>query len=307
MFDKLKKAFKQTVNNIKTRVGEKIQKEIKESDIEDVLEELFMELVEADVAYEVAEAIVESVKETLIGRKVARGTDIEELVYDAIRGKLLELLDKPAPDIIKEALERKPGERPLVLVFLGVNGVGKTTTIAKIANLYRKNGVTPVIAAADTFRAGAQEQLKEHARRLDVPIISGRYGADPASVAHDAISYAVARGYRAVLIDTAGRMHVDYDLMGELRKIVRVSKPDYKILVVDSLTGNDAVEQARRFNEEVGVDLVVLTKTDADVKGGTAVSIAGVIGKPILFIGTGQGYDDIERFDAKKFVEELLR
>lgn len=306
MFDKLKKAFKRTVSDLKSKVSEKIQKEIKESDIEDVLEELFIELVEADVAYEVAEEIVEGVKSSLVGKKVSRGTDVEELVIQAIRDKLLELLDVEAPDLLEEAKKRKPGERPLVVVFLGVNGVGKTTTIAKIAHMYKKNNITPVIAAADTFRAGAQEQLEIHAKRIEVPIITGKYGADPASVAHDSISYAMARGYRVVLIDTAGRMHVDYDLMGELKKIVRVSKPDYKILVVDSLTGNDAVEQAKKFNDSVGVDLVILTKTDADVKGGTAVSIAGVIRKPILYVGTGQGYDDIERFDARKFVDELL-
>lgn len=307
MFDKLRKAFKKTVTSLRDKVGEKIQREIRESDIEEVLEELFFELVEADVAYEVAEEIVGSVKEFLIGRKVSRGTDLEQLVVEVIKDKLLQLLQLEAPDIIGEALKRRPGERPLVIIFLGVNGVGKTTTIAKIASLYKKNGVVPVIAVADTFRAGAQEQLKIHAERLGIPVITGRYGSDPASVAHDAISYAMARGYRVVLVDTAGRMHVDYDLMSELRKIVRVSKPDYKLLVVDSLTGNDAVEQSLRFNDSVGVDLVVLTKTDADVKGGTAVSIAGVIRKPIIYVGTGQGYDDIVKFDAERFVEELLK
>lgn len=306
MFDKLKGAFKRTIGDIKGKLGEALQKEIKESDIQDALDELLINLAEADVAYEVAEEIVSSVKRSLIGRRVSRGTDVEGLVTQAIKEKLLEMLDTPQPDILGEARRRGPGERPLVLAFLGVNGVGKTTTIAKIAYMYKSNGITPVIAAADTFRAGAQEQLEVHAKRIDVPIITGRYGADPASVAYDAINYAAARGYRVVLIDTAGRMHVDYDLMGELKKIVRVAQPDYKILVADSLTGNDAVEQARRFNETVGVDLVILTKIDADVKGGTAVSIAGVIRKPIVFVGTGQGYGDLEKFNAEGFVEELL-
>ncbi|MCE4619538.1 MAG: signal recognition particle-docking protein FtsY [Desulfurococcales archaeon] len=303
MFDRLKKTLAKAVREIKQVVSEK---EIKEEDLEPILEEIMIELIEADVAYEVAEDLVNTIKETLTGKRVPRGANVESIVRDALKRKLLEILDKPAPDIIAEAKARKPGQRPLVVVFLGVNGVGKTTTIAKLAYHLKKNGVVPVLAAADTFRAGAQEQLARHAERLGVPLITGSYGSDPAAVAHDAISHASSRGYRVVLVDTAGRMHVDYDLMGELRKIIRVSKPDYKILVVDSLTGNDAVEQARTFNEEVGVDAIILTKTDADVKGGTAISTAAVTGKPIAYIGTGQGYGDLERFDAKRFVEELL-
>jgi len=307
LFDRLRKALGETVKQVRERVGEKIAyREIREEDIADILDELFMALIEADVAYEVAEDIINSLRETLIGAKVRRGEDLEALVREALRKKLLEILGGQAPDLVEEAKARRPGERPLVVVFLGVNGVGKTTTIAKLAYKMKQAGVTPVLAAADTFRAGAQEQLGEHAKRLGVPLIQGRYGADPASVAHDAISYAEARGYRSVLVDTAGRMHVDYDLMGELRKIVRVAKPDYKILVVDSLTGNDAVEQAKRFNEEVGVDAIILTKADADVKGGTAVSVAAVTGKPIAYIGVGQRYEDLERFDPERFVEEIL-
>jgi len=307
LFDRLRRALGETVRQVRERVGEKIAyKEIREDDIADILDELFISLVEADVAYEVAEDIINTLRETLVGRKIRRGEDIEALVKQALRSKLLEILGGQPPDLVEEAKARQPGSRPLVVVFLGVNGVGKTTSIAKLAYKMKKEGVTPVLAAADTFRAGAQEQLGEHAKRLGVPLVQGRYGADPASVAHDAISYAEARGYRAVLVDTAGRMHVDYDLMGELRKIVRVAKPDYKILVVDSLTGNDAVEQARRFNEEVGIDAVILTKADADVKGGTAVSVAAVTGKPIAYIGVGQGYEDLERFDPEKFVDEIL-
>ncbi|MCE4600811.1 MAG: signal recognition particle-docking protein FtsY [Desulfurococcales archaeon] len=306
MFNRFRDAIKKTVSSLKERVGEKLQREIKEDDLDEILDEMMMELLEVDVAYEVAESLAEAVKRSLIGLRISRGVDLEALVRKTIEEKLLEILDKPVPDVVREARSREPGERPLVLVFLGVNGVGKTTTIAKMAYMLRQAGVTPVLAAADTFRAGAQEQLAVHAERLGVPLVRGRYGADPASVAHDAISYSRARGYRVVLVDTAGRMHADYDLMGELKKIVRVSKPDYKVLVVDSLTGNDAVEQARRFNEAVGVDFVILTKTDADVKGGTAVSVAGVIGKPIAYLGIGQGYGDLVRFDAKKFVKDLV-
>ncbi len=305
VFDRLRRAVSKTASLIKTSVGEKIAyKEIKEDDIADVLDELLMALIEADVAYEVAEKIVEHVKNRLVGAKVKRGEDIDRIVKEAFREKLLEILDIEVPDLLDMAQAQR--SRPIVVLFLGVNGVGKTTTIAKIAYMLKNNGITPVLAAADTFRAGAQEQLAKHAERIGVPIIRGRYGSDPASVAHDAISHAVSKGYRIVLVDTAGRMHVDYDLMGELRKIVRVTKPDLKILVVDSLTGNDAVEQAKIFNEEIGVDGVILTKTDADVKGGTAVSVVYTIKKPILYIGTGQDYGDIEKFDAKKYVETIV-
>ncbi len=303
MFDRLRRAFQSTVERLREKVA---YREITEADVSEVLDDLFVALVEADVAYEVAEDIVESLRSRLVGMKVKRGEDIEGVVRETLRSKLLEILDGPGPDLVAEAKSRKPGDRPLVVVFLGVNGVGKTTTIAKLAYMMKREGVTPVLAAADTFRAGAQEQLAIHAERIGVPIIRGRYGSDPASVAHDAIGYASARGYRVVLVDTAGRMHVDYDLMGELRKIVRVSKPDYKVLVVDSLTGNDAVEQARRFNEEVGVDTIVLTKADADVKGGTAVSVAAVTGKPIAYLGVGQGYEDLKRFDPEEFVEWII-
>ncbi len=307
VFDRLRKAFSKTAELIKSSVGEKIvYRELKESDIREALDELLMMLVEADVAFEVAEEIVEHVKNSLVGRKIRRGEDIDKIVREAVRTKLLEILDVPRKDIIEEASKRSDMGRPLVIIFLGVNGVGKTTTIAKLAYKLKKAGITPVLAAADTFRAGAQEQLEEHAKRIGVPVITGRYGSDPASIAHDAISYAESRGFKVVLVDTAGRMHVDYDLMGELKKIVRVSKPDMKILVVDALTGNDAVEQARMFNEGVGVDGAILTKADADTKGGTAISVVYTIRKPILYLGVGQGYDDLEEFDPRKYVETIL-
>ncbi len=306
VFDRLRKAVKSFSKGVVERVQEKISyREIREEDISDLLDELLFSMIEADVAYEVAEDIVESVKKALVGRKIERGKPVEDVVKEAIRSKLMEILDKPRPNIIGEAKSRCGGD-PLVVVFLGVNGVGKTTSIAKLAYKLKKSGVTPVLAAADTFRAGAQEQLKTHAERLNVPILEAGYGRDPASVAVDAINYAKSRGYCVVLVDTAGRMHVDTDLMAELRKIIRVSRPDYRILVVDSLTGNDAVEQARLFNEQAGLDGMILTKTDADVKGGTAISVAAVTGKPILYIGTGQEYSDLEEFDPRKFVDRIL-
>ncbi len=307
VFNRLKAAITSAASALKAGVGEKVAyRTISESDIEDALEEFLINLVEADVAYEVAEEIVEEVRRSLVGSKVRRGEDVEKIVVEAVRRKVLEKLGRPGPDIVELAREKCKTGQPLVVLFLGVNGVGKTTTIAKIAAMLKEAGMTPVLAAADTFRAGAQEQLETHAERLGVPVVKGDYGRDPASVAVDAINHAKARGYCVVLVDTAGRMHVDYDLMGELRKIVRVAGPDLKVLVVDSLTGNDAVEQARRFNEEVGVDGVILTKMDADVKGGTAISVAAATGRPILYVGVGQGYRDLERFDPERFASSIL-
>ncbi len=304
VFNKLKKALKRFVDTVSETIA---TKEIKEDDIEPLLEELTIGLIESDVALEVAEEIGELVKKRLLGTKIPRFKDVKQYVIDTLSTVIEEIVSrnyKPV-DIVGEAKNREPGN-PMRILFFGVNGVGKTTTIAKIAYLLKRNGVTPVIAAADTFRAGAQEQLRMHAEKLGVPFIGGRYGADPASVVYDAIEYARARGYRVVLADTAGRMHTDEDLMEELRKITRVAKPDYKVLVVDALTGNDAVEQARFFDEAVGIDFVILTKVDADVKGGSALTITAVINKPILFLGVGQRYEDLEPFNPKEYVKKLL-
>ncbi len=304
VFNKLRRALKKFVDSVTEVVATKT---ISEEDLEPLLEELLIELAESDVALEVAEEITSKLRERLVGSKVPRGTDLRQHLIKALGDVLVEILSRGYRrlDLVAEARQRSPSN-PLRIVFFGVNGVGKTTTIAKFAYMFKRAGVTPVIVAADTFRAGAQEQLRRHAEKLGVPFIGGRYGADPASVVYDGIEYARARGYRVVLADTAGRMHTDSDLMEELRKIVRVAKPDYKALVIDALTGNDAVDQARFFDEAVGIDFIVLTKVDADVKGGTAISVAAVTGKPILFMGVGQGYEDLEPFEPRRYVERLL-
>ncbi|MEB3774380.1 MAG: signal recognition particle-docking protein FtsY [Desulfurococcales archaeon] len=307
VFDRLKSAISEVASSIRAGIGDRIAyKTLSVGDMEEYLEELLIGLVEADVAYDVAEDLVEEVKRRLTGAKVKRGEDVERIVKDAIRSRLREVLSIKAPDPLEEARRKCSMGEPYVIVFLGVNGVGKTTTIAKMAKMFKDAGLTPVVAAADTFRAGAQEQLEIHAKRLGIPIVKGGYGRDPASVAVDAINHARARGYCVVLVDTAGRMHVDRDLMNELRKIIRVSRPDMKILVVDSLTGNDAVEEARKFDEAVGIDAVILTKIDADVKGGSAISIAAATRKPVLYLGTGQDYGDLEKFDHEKFLNTIL-
>ncbi|MDI6846783.1 MAG: signal recognition particle-docking protein FtsY, partial [Candidatus Bathyarchaeia archaeon] len=196
---------------------------------------------------------------------------------------------------------------PFVIVFVGINGTGKTTTIAKVARFLTKKGYSVVLACSDTYRAGSIEQLEEHAKRLGIRMIKHKYGADPAAVAYDTINHAKTRGINVVLIDTAGRMQTNRNLMNELAKIKRVVNPDLTILTVDSLTGNDAVMQAEEFHKSVGIDATILTKVDADVKGGSALSVTYVTKKPILFIGTGQKYENLEEFDPEKFVQMILK
>ncbi len=262
-----------------------------------LLEELKLELVTNDVAYDVAENIVNSIVESL--DKVRDRESLVKILKNTIRSYFenTEYFD---------LLEEAKNYRPYKIVFLGVNGVGKTTTIAKLAYLFREKGFKPLMVAADTFRAGAQEQLRIHGERIGIPVFMGKYGADPAAVAYDAINYASNRGFDVVLIDTAGRMHVDVDLVEELKKIVRVTKPHRKILVVDALTGNDAIEQARFFNEAVGVDGVIVTKVDAYEQGGVPLSIVYTIRKPILMIGVGQGYKDLKYFNVNEFLDKII-
>ncbi|AEM38853.1 signal recognition particle-docking protein FtsY [Pyrolobus fumarii 1A] len=306
---KVLQGFVEKVERVVQKAAEKATtKTISEKDVDEFLQDLLMELIESDVAFETAEKLVEELRKRLVGLQVPRGADTRKILEGKVHEALVELLKTGWRhiDLVSEAKEKCRRGEPLVIVFLGVNGVGKTTTIAKFAYMFKKAGLTPVIAAADTFRAGAQEQLRLHAERVGAVFVGGRYGADPASVAYDAIQMAKSRGYCVVLVDTAGRMHTDIDLMEELRKIVRVAKPDYKVLVVDALTGNDAVEQAKFFDEAVGVDFVVLTKFDADAKGGTAISVVDAIKKPILFLGVGQRYEDLEPMEPEKLVAKLL-
>lgn len=281
-------------------------KTISEKDVDDILFELEMSLLEGDVALEVAEEIINSVKEDLVGRKIKRRSDVSEFTKEALKKAISKILEVDSQDIESLiALKRKQGE-PLKIMFVGINGTGKTTTIAKIATHFMAKGYKPVIAASDTFRAGAIEQLTHHADKIGVKIIKHKKGADPAAVAYDAVEHARAQGKELVLVDTAGRMQTNVNLMDEMKKIQRVIKPDLILFVGDALTGNDAVEQARKFDDAVGVDGIVLTKADADAKGGAALSIGHVINKPILFLGTGQSYSDIMEFKPEWMVEQVF-
>ena len=282
------------------------EKSISEDDVEDILFELELGLLEADVAMDVSSVVVESVKNDLVGQKIKRSSDIEEYTYKALKNAVSKIIDIEGKSMT-ELLEEKVAQgEPLVVMLVGINGTGKTTTIGKLSNYYIKKGYTPVIAASDTFRAGAIEQVQYHADNLGVKLIKHEKGSDPAAVAFDAVQHARAKGKELVLIDTAGRMQTNTNLMDEMKKIRRVSKPDLVVFVGDALTGNDATEQARKFNEAIDIDGVILTKADADSKGGAALSIGYIIKKPILFLGMGQSYDDIKEYDADWMLEQIF-
>jgi fused signal recognition particle receptor len=263
-------------------------------------------LLENDVAYDATEKINDRLKETLEGEQIGRLQSKKSTIREALYQAILEALTPKEPvDIFALLEERKKAGEPLTLMFLGVNGTGKTTTIAKLTYMFQKKGYSVVLACGDTFRAGSAEQLQTHGDRLKVRVISRPYGSDSASVGFDAINHARARGINVVLIDTAGRMQTDKNLMAELKKIHRVAEPDLVIFVGDALAGNDAIEQAKTFNEKIGIDAAILTKVDADAKGGAALSVAIATGKPIIFVGVGQEYSDLELFDPEWFAQKI--
>jgi fused signal recognition particle receptor len=281
----------------------RIGKKLREGKLEDMLWELEMALLESDVALPVVEKIKSNVKEDLLGRRVKRGLDIESAVESALKNAITNVLTQ---NPVNFDVFIKSHEKPVVLMFVGVNGTGKTTVIAKIVHRLQKEQISCVIAAADTFRAGAIEQLEKHSERLGVKLVKHQAGADPAAVAFDAIEHAKARHKDVVLIDTAGRMHSNINLMDEMKKIKRVAPPHMIIFVGDALSGNDTIIQAQKFDETVGIDCAILTKIDADAKGGAALSIAHAVGKPIAFVGVGQGYEDLLIFNPKWMVNRLF-
>jgi fused signal recognition particle receptor len=276
---------------------------IEAEDLEDPLWELEMALLESDVEMSVAEEILDGIREQLIGETRGFRESTGELVEDALREALLDVIGVGQFDFFERV---ESTERPVVIVFTGVNGVGKTTTIAKLARYFEDHGLSTVLANGDTYRAGANEQIQKHADNLGKRLIAHEQGGDPAAVIYDAVEYAEANDVDVVLGDTAGRLHTDAGLMDQLAKIHRVVGPDMTLFVDESVAGQDAVRRAREFNDAAEIDGAVLTKADADAQGGAAISIAHVTGKPILFLGTGQEYDDLERFDPERMVDRLL-
>ena len=276
---------------------------IEEGDLEDQLWDLEMALLDSDVEMSVAEEMLESIRESLIGEMRAQVDTTEELVTEALRDALLDVIAVGQFDFERRVRE---ADKPVTIVFTGINGVGKTTTIAKLSQYFEERGLSTVMANGDTYRAGANEQISQHAEALDTEIITHEQGGDPAAVVYDAVEYAEANGIDVVLGDTAGRLHTSEDLMEQLSKIDRVVEPDMTLFVDEAVAGQDAVERAREFDDAAAIDGAVLTKADADSSGGAAISVAYVTGKPVLFLGVGQGYDDIERFEPAALVDSLL-
>ena len=300
MFEKLKGAFSSLAKAVS-------EKKLSEKDLDDSLFNFQLALMESDVAQNVVENVTGDLKRQLLGVSVERSKDLQEVVKEKLRGEVLSIFSQVGDiDVLAKVKEKKAQGEPFKILFLGINGTGKTTTVAKFANFLKKNGFSVVIAAGDTHRAGAIEQVTEHADRISAKVVAQRYGADPAAVARDGVLYAKAHHVDVVLIDSAGRMQTNQNLMEEMSKIVRVVSPDLKIFIGDSLAGNDAVSQAELFSKYTGFDGAILTKVDADSKGGAALSIVFTTKKPILFLGVGQGYDDLKRFDAESFADSLV-
>ncbi len=288
-FSKLKEKFSHTI--------------ISEKDFEEYSEELEMILLENNVALGVSDKIIEPLKQKIVGKEIEK-QELEKEISESLKKTIEEVLIEPF-NLVEEIASLKQEGKPYVILFCGINGSGKTTTLAKLAHKLKKKKLKSVLAAADTFRAAAIDQLKTHGEKLKIPVIAHEYGSDPASVGFDAIQYAKKHNIDVVLIDTAGRMYTDKNLMQEIKKIARVCKPNLKIFVGESISGNDSTEQAKAFNEAVEIDAIILSKADIDEKGGTALSVGQVTNKPIIYLGTGQEYDKLEEFNKKDFIKKL--
>ncbi|MEM3526423.1 MAG: signal recognition particle-docking protein FtsY [Candidatus Jordarchaeaceae archaeon] len=300
MFDKLKASLSKVVEKLST-------KELSGKSLDEVLWDLQLTLIQNDVSVKVAELIANDVKKELVGERVGRFENPRERVTAALERAIYNVLaSKQNIDIFQMAKEKKAEKKPLVIIAVGINGTGKTTTIAKLAYAFQKKGFNCVLAAADTYRAGSIEQIEKHARNLGIRVIKHDYRSDAAAVAFDAVKHAEARNINVVLIDTAGRIQTNVNLLDEMKKIVRVVNPDLKIFVGDALAGNDAVDQAERFNEAIQIDASILAKVDADTKGGVALSVVYATKKPIIFVGTGQKYSDLEPFNPEWFTNKIL-
>ncbi len=278
---------------------------ISEKDFWKYAEDLEIILLENNVAFEVSEKIIEQLKERIVDKEFLK-KEMEFQINETLKDIIYELLVEPFNVIKNIKLYRgKEQKKPYIILFCGINGTGKTTTIAKISDLLSRNNLTSVLAAGDTFRAASIEQLKKHSEVLGTKVIAHEYGSDPASVGFDAIKYAEKNEIDVVLIDTAGRMHTEKNLMAQIEKVTRVCKPDLKIFVGESITGNDIIEQVKEFDKSVKIDGIILTKADIDEKGGTALSVGATTGKPILYLGTGQRLDDLIPFNRTDFINSL--
>ena len=333
MFEKLKKRILSAVQKIakkgeekekievkKKKVEEKVKKKkgflkkiikkikvkkLKKEDIEPIISEFKINLIEADASLEVANKIGDDLIKSLVEKEIER-KKFKEKIIESLKESLIEILNIPSIDLEKIISKAKNEDRAATFIFFGINGVGKSLSIAKFANFLSKKGYRVILAAGDTFRAAGDIQLEKYANALNLPVIKHKRGADPAAVIFDARKAAESRKYDIVLADTSGRIHTKRDLLDELQKIVRVNKPDLKILVLDSLSGNDVISQFEFFDEAVGIDAVVFTKVDVNEKGGNILSVCYKFKKPILFLGKGQNFDDMEEFDSQRFINNLI-
>ena len=284
-----------------------VKKTLTSENLESALSELNLLLIGNDVATETADILCQKIRDSLKGEQIGRLTSKKKLLFEILKGVIREILTPEKKiDLLDEIKKKNQEGNPYVICFLGVNGTGKTTTIAKIAHYLKKNSISSVAAASDTFRAAAIEQLSYHMQKVGIRVIKHDYKSDPASVAYDALQHAKSKNVNVVLVDTAGRQVSNKNLMREMQKIVRVIEPDLTLFIGDSLAGNDALNQAKEFNNNVGIDANILTKFDADAKGGAALSISYETKKPILFVGIGQGYDDLEPFNSEIFLSNIL-
>ena len=295
-FSKIKNAFKKT----KTAIDNKLLQVFSKGELDDeFFEELEYALVASDIGAVASEEIVTRLRAVSSKQKLRNQEDVKQ----ALREIMVEIL---------EANEQPETTYPLVIMAVGVNGVGKTTSIGKLANYYKQQGKNVLLVAGDTFRAAAAEQLTEWAKRTNVKIVKNNEGSDPASVVFDGISSAKAKGYDVVIVDTAGRLHNKVNLMEELKKVSRVVANQWeeacyqKVLVLDATTGQNAISQVEYFDEAIGIDGLILTKLDGTAKGGVVLAIAQEYNVPVMFIGTGEGLEDIEPFDANNFVEAIV-
>src|SRR3989344_5889655 len=275
---------------------------ISEDKFEELFTELEMTLLENNVALEVIDKIKEDLKKNIVDKPIKRGK-VEDEITSGLRESIEDLFLTPKVNLIEKIKEKQ--DKPFVICFVGINGAGKTTTIAKVANLLKKNNLSVVLSASDTFRAAAIQQIKQWGERLNVKVIAHDYGSDPAAVSFDAVSYAKAHKIDVVLIDTAGRQHSNKDLLREMEKIVRVAKPDLKLFVGEAITGNDCVEQSKEFHKVIGIDGIILSKADVDEKGGAIISTSYITHRPIIYLGIGQSLDDLKEFDVKELVSSL--
>ncbi len=294
-FEKLKQGMAKTRENLSGKINSVLAAFTKVD--EELLEELEETLILCDVGYNTTEKIIGELRNRI---KLSKITDV-----DGVKNELSRIIEELV------TYETQEETYPVVILVVGVNGVGKTTSIGKIANLYKKQGKSVLLAAADTFRAAAAEQLTVWAKRADVPIIKYAEGADPAAVVYDAMDSAKHKGYDVVICDTAGRLHNKKNLMNELEKINRVIDKEYPaarretLIVLDATTGQNAIVQAKEFSSAAKLTGIVLTKLDGTAKGGAVLAIKDEVGLPVKYIGVGEGIDDLQAFNAEEFARAL--